>query len=113
MTGHVPRAFGNINAFKTELLWDMHVPGTGFNLQRAVFLLGNRHGDCGRIKGDGNIITKEITIEDYNQLEIELNNVELIYKQSKEAPFLKIDFIDIIQFFNQFNDKDIISVVYK
>lgn len=43
------------------------------------------------IKGDGNIITKEITIEDYNQLEIELNNVELIYKQSKEAPFLKIE----------------------
>ena len=43
------------------------------------------------IKGDGNIITKEITIKDYNQLEIELNNVELIYKQSKEAPFLKIE----------------------
>ena len=29
------------------------------------------------------------------------------------APFFKIDFTDIIQFFNQFNDKDIISVVYK
>ncbi|MBQ4162894.1 MAG: DUF2807 domain-containing protein [Parabacteroides sp.] len=56
------------------------------------------------INGDGNIITKEIQIKDYEQLEIELNNVELIYQQSEDTPILKIetdqnimDIIDIEQ----------------
>ncbi|MDO4756247.1 MAG: head GIN domain-containing protein [Parabacteroides sp.] len=43
------------------------------------------------IKGDGNIVVKEITIKDYNELDIEVSNMDLIYQQSAEAPFLKIE----------------------
>ena len=42
-------------------------------------------------KGDGNVISKEIAIKDYNQLDIEVNDIVLVYKQSTEVPYLKIE----------------------
>lgn len=42
-------------------------------------------------KGDGNVISKEIAIKDYNQLDIEVNDMVLVYKQSTEVPYLKIE----------------------
>lgn len=44
-----------------------------------------------RVQGDGNIISQEIPISDYNQLGIKAQNIKLVYTQSNEAPYLKIE----------------------
>jgi Putative auto-transporter adhesin, head GIN domain len=43
------------------------------------------------VKGNGNVITKEIAISDYQKLVVEGGNIELTYTQSEEAPYLQIE----------------------
>lgn len=43
------------------------------------------------INGDGNIVTKQIPISNYNELQIQGDNIELTYTQSDDAPFLQIE----------------------
>lgn len=43
------------------------------------------------VKGNGNVVTKEIPISDYKELIVEGGNIELTYTQSEEAPFLRIE----------------------
>lgn len=44
-----------------------------------------------RISGDGNVISKEIQIEDYDEIEIRGENIDLRYTQSGGTPYLKIE----------------------
>ena len=43
------------------------------------------------IGGDGNVVTKEIAVSDYQELLVEGGNIELVYTQSNAAPFLQIE----------------------
>lgn len=43
------------------------------------------------VKGNGNVVTKEISISDYKELIVEGGNIELTYTQSEEAPYLQIE----------------------
>ena len=43
------------------------------------------------IQGDGNVVTKEIPISDYQELLVEGGNIELVYTQSENAPYLQIE----------------------
>ncbi|RHR58241.1 head GIN domain-containing protein [Parabacteroides sp. AF17-28] len=44
-----------------------------------------------RVRGNGNIVSQEISIRDYNELHIEGDNIELTYVQSDDVPYLKIE----------------------
>ena len=44
-----------------------------------------------KISGDGNVVSKEIRIEDYDEIQIEGENIDLKYTQSDDAPYLKIE----------------------
>ena len=44
-----------------------------------------------RISGNGNVISKEIQIEDYDEIEIRGENIDLQYTQSDSTPYLKIE----------------------
>lgn len=44
-----------------------------------------------KISGDGNVVSKEIQIEDYDEIQIEGENIDLKYTQSDDAPYLKIE----------------------
>lgn len=43
------------------------------------------------VSGNGNVVTKEIPISDYQELVVEGGNIELTYTQSEEAPYLQIE----------------------
>lgn len=43
------------------------------------------------VSGNGNVVTKEIPINDYKELAVEGGNIELTYTQSEEAPYLQIE----------------------
>ncbi|MDR0429377.1 MAG: DUF2807 domain-containing protein [Tannerellaceae bacterium] len=41
------------------------------------------------VRGDGNVVTREISIGDYNKIEVS-HSLKLIYSQSEESPALKV-----------------------
>lgn len=44
-----------------------------------------------KVSGDGNVVSKEIPIEDYDEIQIEGENIDLKYMQSGDAPYLKVE----------------------
>lgn len=43
------------------------------------------------VKGNGNLVTKEISVSDYQALAVQGGNIELTYTQSEGAPYLQIE----------------------
>lgn len=58
-------------------------------LSLAVLLLGSCHVE--RVKGNGNIVSREIAVSDYQQILVLGNGIEANYTQSDEGPYLKIE----------------------
>ena len=44
-----------------------------------------------KVSGDGNVVSKEIPIGDYDEIQIEGENIDLKYMQSDDAPYLKVE----------------------
>lgn len=43
------------------------------------------------INGDGNVASREVQITDYEILQVQGSNIELVYVQSGDAPYLKVE----------------------
>ena len=44
-----------------------------------------------KVSGDGNVVSKEIPIKDYDEIQIEGENIDFKYMQSDDAPYLKVE----------------------
>ena len=44
-----------------------------------------------KVSGDGNVVSKEIPIKDYDEIQIEGENVDFKYMQSDDVPYLKVE----------------------
>lgn len=44
-----------------------------------------------RVRGNGTIVSQEVTIGDYNELHVDGENIDLTYVQSDDAPYLKVE----------------------
>ena len=44
-----------------------------------------------KVSGDGNVVSKEIPIKDYDEIQIEGENIDFKYMQSDDAPYLYIN----------------------
>lgn len=60
------------------------------------------------IKGDGNVISKEVSITDYSRIQVQGSNIELTYAQTDTDPFVRIEcdqnIIEAIQFVVEDNE---------
>ena len=70
-----------VNRMKTKLSFLL--------LAVALFLL-NGCIPIQIVQGNGNVITREISITDYNILEVGAGSLEMHYEQSDEAPYLQV-----------------------